>query len=92
MKVSATSLGLKFTLTNGFAVSMLDHEHPDGTREFAVLDKEGELLPLGGDTIAYATKAQIVAMVTALETRSDWGLKEAARALFYFFEAMKEED
>jgi hypothetical protein len=97
MKVSSTTTGLRFTLTNGLAVSMLDHEHPDGTREFAVLDREGELIRLGGasefgaDTIAFATRDQILALVGVMEARDLVGARAAARAIVAFLEALAAE-
>ena len=91
MKVSSTTTGLRFTLTNGLAVSMLDHAHPDGTREFAIFDREGELIRLGGDTIAFASRDQILALVGVMEARDLVGAREAARAIVAFLEALAAE-
>ena len=85
---SAISTGLLFTLTNGLGVSMLDKEHPDGTREFAILDQEGELLRLGDDTIAFATRDQILALIEVMEARPLVEARQAARAVVAFLETL----
>jgi hypothetical protein len=69
---------------------MLDHKHPDGTQEFAILRKGGDLMKLGGDTIAFATKEQIVAMVMALEATPDFALPQTAAAIVSFIETLAE--
>ena len=91
MKVSSkkSAPGLLFTLTNGLAVSMLDKEHHDGTREFAVLHVEdGGLLDLGRDTIAFAPRHQILALVEVMEALPLAEARWAARSVVAFLEAL----